>query len=114
LGERLVAHGRLLYLGGGGICSRAVASAAAESAAGTEPVGVVLFHRPAPPAPHPRVAAGAKRRTTVSGAIPAGAGTGQPPMRFAPHEARALCGVKKEAEPWISIRSCCRACSSLG
>ena len=40
-----------------GIRSPAVASAAAESAARSASVGVVLFHRPAQLAPHPRAAA---------------------------------------------------------
>src|SRR5262249_16855181 len=114
LGERLVAHGRPLCLAGVGIRSRAVASAAAESAARTAPVALVVFHGPAQLAPHPRVAADAKRRTTVSGAITAGGVTDQLRMRFSPHETRAFCGVKKEAEPWSLIRSCCRACSSPG
>src|SRR5262249_18829957 len=54
-GAGLVVHGRLLDLASLGIRSRAVAAAAAESAARTEPVGVVVFHRPTQLASHPRV-----------------------------------------------------------
>src|SRR4029077_820181 len=60
------AHGRLLDLAGVGIRSRAVASAAAEKAARTAPVVVVVFHRPAQLAPHPRAAPDAGHGSKVA------------------------------------------------
>jgi NADH dehydrogenase FAD-containing subunit len=55
-----------LDLAGVGIRSRVVASAAAEQAARTAPVVVVLFHRPAQLAPHPRAALDAGHGSKVT------------------------------------------------
>src|SRR5262249_53317693 len=113
-GAGLVAHERLPDVAGVGVRSHPLPAPGAEPTARAAPVALVVFHGSAQLAPHPRVAADAKRGTTVSGAITAGDVTDQLRMRFSPHETRAFCGVKKEVEPWISIRSCCRACSSPG
>src|SRR6516165_5468712 len=56
-GAGLAAHKRLPDVAGVGIHSYPLPSAAAESAARTAPVGMVLFHRPAQLAPYSRAAA---------------------------------------------------------
>jgi NADPH-dependent 2,4-dienoyl-CoA reductase/sulfur reductase-like enzyme len=65
-GAGLAAHRRLPHVAGVGVRSHPLPAAAAEPAARTAPVVVVLFYRPAQLAPHPRATADAEYGSEVT------------------------------------------------